>query len=249
MKTSLRITSLLALGLHLTGIAAASDLGSSLPDNIQELTLLDSIHKLSAQNLNPNEYLAQMQPIVQNYEKNSSTDGRVERLSSAIVEMNLMSVDHLNEVKSSIVNQLSSNPSMSVEQRNQLEEKAILGSMKNLNGAPFSGGLCVSLFAAGGALVVGSIFADVVASTFTSSQSSSSVSVSGTGTAGGTSGSSSSSSNSGSTTTTSSYQSSSNTPQASEKKLILTSSFIGYGLGATALIFAISYEANDDCND
>lgn len=248
-----KVTAFGMVALQLTGFAFADVGPANQVDDSQELILLSNLVSLSAQKIAQGDIQSKVIPLVNEYEQNASVEGRSDRIAQAAVELNVMRPEKAAQIKASIDetvgSQLKANPNMSEDQRNQLIMQATLQQM-NLSdqGAEFSA--CTALWLGGAGVVVGSVFANVYASTLThsTSQTTSTGSEQGSGTStsssSGTSSSSTTTTVSGSTTTTQS----SVTQNSTEKKLLITSAAIGYGIAATMFILAMVEDGNGSCD-
>jgi len=258
MKTKMnpykRMIGSLMIGLQVIGIAFADVGASSKTDDLQEQVLIANLVGLTAQKISEKDFQSKVLPVVNAYEQASPSEGRSDRFAQAMVEMNMMTAARADEVKASIDAtvgaQLNANPNMNQDQRNQLVMTATLQQM-NLSsvGAQFSSATCTGFWIGGSAIIVASIFANVYASTLThsTSQTTASGSEQGSGTS-----TSSTSGNSGSTTTTTvsgttTTASSSVTSNETEKKLLITSAAIGYGIAGTLFILAL-VDSDSGCN-
>jgi len=163
--------------------------------------------------------------------------------------MQVMTQDQADSMKQNIdagvTAALAANPSLSDDQRQQVALSVTASSMKNVNmGAQF--GKCTGIMFGAAAILAGAILEDVYASTLTVSSVAVSGSVTATGSGsqnngGGSSSSGSTSTVSGSQTTTSS----SYTANATEKKMLLATSGIAYGISGAMFIYAIVVGSDD----
>lgn len=258
MKTNLanKTVATLLIGFQMTGFAFADTGSTKRVDDSQEQALLANLISLSGQEISRNDFQNEVLPMVNDYEKASPIEGRSDRIAQAALEMNLIRPEKIAQIKTAIDEtvgeQMKANPNMSEDQRNQLAMEATLQEINmDGQGAQFSNAACMTLLFGGIGIVIGSIFANVYASTLThsSSQTSSTGSEQGSGTVSTTSqGSQSTSSTttvSGSSTTTSS----SVTPNETEKKLLITSAVIGYGISGTMLLLSLIAIGNDGCGN
>jgi hypothetical protein len=244
--SSKKIIATVLIGLQISGFAFADSSQSRL-DVSRERALLKSLISLDGQKLSGNDYQAKALQIVGSYEKYAPVDGRSDRLSQAMLDMGVVDQQRAEEMKASISSFVSAriqeNPNMNDDERQELALEAAAEQLHHpLTGAEFSDDEKAAFVVGGlGLILIGSIFADVYAGTLTSTTVTSSSSSTGSGSATSTNGSGGSSSsstvsNSGNSTTTVS----SVTPHATEKKLLLTGSYIGYGIvGITAFVFLL----------
>jgi hypothetical protein len=241
------------VGLQLTGFAFADVGASNKTDDLQEQVLIANLVSLTAQKISEKDFQSKVLPVVNAYEQASPIEGRSDRFAQAMVEMNMMTPARADEVKASIDAsvgaQLNANPNMNQDQRNQLVMDATLQQMNfSSAGAQFSG-TCWGLTGGAAAIIIGSVFANVYASTLThsTSQTTASGSQQGSGTSTtstqGTSSSTTTTTVAGTTTTSSSSVTSNET----EKKLLITGAAIGYGIAATMFIMVLA-DADSLCD-
>jgi hypothetical protein len=164
-----KLTASLVIALQMSGVAVASAAPAPTQiDDVRERDLLTSLIALDGQNISKSDYQKQIFAAMNEYDAQSTQEGRTERMTQAVIDMQIMTPSQASNMKQNIEARINSalaaNPNLTDDQRKQVTIQATADAIKNVNaGAQFSA--CTGFGLGASAILALAILQDVYAST------------------------------------------------------------------------------------